>query len=335
MGSEFISFFSFPILLLDLYMKNVYGLLLVLLCASCVRQVGNNVTDVVCVENVLYRGWYDCIKLSNSKVSIIVNPTYGGQILYFGLNETNENVLWADSVVNGWTINEYAEKHRSPDSGRFDIGPERITEHIHDSIWAGFYQSFVEVDAVRLQSPDSQTMGIKVEKIYKLDRQNPTLHVIQKMTNISRHEVEYCFWTRTLLPSGGIYFCDAHTDTNHLTAYSEMSLLDDSLHPSLPSEDRVHCANNIFTAYPGGEKEYRYGINSTTGTFCYLRNHLLYVKQNVYVPNGTYDCNNGINFTNMIYFCNQFIEMEPLSPMVKLQPGESYQYEEVWGLYNW
>lgn len=37
----------------------------------------------------------------------------------------------------------------------------------------------------------------------------------------------------------------------------------------------------------------------------------------------------------MIYFCNQFIEMEPLSPMVKLQPGESYQYEEVWSLYNW
>lgn len=315
-------------------MKNVYGLLVVLLCTSCVRQAGNNVSDVVCVEDVSYRGWCNCIKLSNSEVSVIVNPTYGGQILYFGLNEAKENALWADSLVNGWTISEYLKERRSPDSGRFDIGPERITEHLHDSIWAGPYQPIVEEDAVRLQSLESRTMGIRVEKIYRLDRKKPVLHVRQKMTNISHREVEYCFWTRTLLPSGGIYYCDARTDTAHPAAYSEMSLLNDSLLPTLPSADRVHYANNIFTAYPGGEVEYRYGINSTTGTFCYLRNHLLYVKQNAYVSNGKYDCNAGINFTNMIYFCNQFIEMEPLSPIVKLQPGESYQYDEVWSLYN-
>ena len=29
---------------------------------------------------------------------------------------------------------------------------------------------------------------------------------------------------------------------------------------------------------------------------------------------------------------DEFLEMEPNSPMVKLKPGEAYEYEEIWTL---
>lgn len=141
-------------------MKYILFILLFFLCLSCSHR------PVQEVDTVSYRGWENCLKLSNRVVSVIVNPTYGGQILYFGLESHGDNILWSDSVINGWTVENYIRTRRSPDAGRFDIGNERRTENIHDSIWAGPYQTFIEEDKLRLVSHPSQAMGIQVERIY-------------------------------------------------------------------------------------------------------------------------------------------------------------------------
>lgn len=36
--------------------------------------------------------------------------------------------------------------------------------------------------------------------------------------------------------------------------------------------------------------------------------------------------------SNMIYFNDEFLEMELNGPMVRLMPGEAYEYEEIWTL---
>ena len=82
-------------------MKHILLVLLFFLCLSCSHR------PVQKVDTVAYRGWENCLKLSNSVVSIIVNPTYGGQILYFGLDSRGDNILWSDSVINGWTVEDY------------------------------------------------------------------------------------------------------------------------------------------------------------------------------------------------------------------------------------
>ena len=133
-------------------MKYILFILLFFLCLSCSHR------PVQEVDTVSYRGWENCLKLSNRVVSVIVNPTYGGQILYFGLESRGDNILWSDSVINGWTVENYIRTRRSPDAGRFDIGNERRTENIHDSIWAGPYQTFIEEDKLRLVSHPSQAM---------------------------------------------------------------------------------------------------------------------------------------------------------------------------------
>ena len=100
-------------------MKYILFILLFFLCLSCSHR------PVQEVDTVSYRGWENCLKLSNRVVSVIVNPTYGGQILYFGLESRGDNILWSDSVINGWTVENYIRTRRSPDAGRFDIGNER------------------------------------------------------------------------------------------------------------------------------------------------------------------------------------------------------------------
>ena len=53
------------------------------------------------IELISYRSWDYCYKISNANAEIIINPAYGGHILYYGLKMLNTNVLWADSTING------------------------------------------------------------------------------------------------------------------------------------------------------------------------------------------------------------------------------------------
>lgn len=308
-------------------MKNqiITLIFILIVSSSCSRQ------PIKHIAPVSYRGWDNCLRMSNETVSIIVNPTYGGQILFFGLDNRGENILWSDSVINGWTVADYTKTRRSPDAGRFDIGNERKTTATHDSIWAGPYTPIIESDnKIRLISAPSIAMGIQVERIYTLKSHQPVLHIEQRMTNISDSVVEYCFWTRTLLPAGGTYFCELTSCASHPAGYSEISLSADTLIPAGNDLKRILVNRNNFVAFPGGDNERKFGINTTSGTSSYLYNQVLYTKQSKYDPIGLYNNNNQIDFPNMIYFNSQFIEMEPNSPMIKLSPRETYSFEEVW-----
>lgn len=97
-------------------------------------------------------------------------------------------------------------------------------------------------------------------------------------------------------------------------------------------QERVHVENDYFTAFPGGDEQKKYGINTTNGIYFYQFNDYLYIKQNKYIPHGKYDNNLQVCFPNMIYFNDNFLEMEPNSPMVRLKPGETDEYEEIWTL---
>ncbi len=283
------------------------------------------------IEFIGYRGWDSCVRMSNGILSVIINPTYGGQVIHFGFESDGENVLWADTVINGWTVQDYTRTRRSPAAGRFDTGPERATEHIHDTIWAGPYT--VDISGaleVSLRSLPSRLMGISMERVYTLDPDSAKFTVKQTMTNISDRDVRYCFWTRTLLPAGGIYRCSYTPTARYPAGYSPISLSTDLLIPVAP-DPRVYASGGVFEAVPGGG-EIKYGIFTTDGSCSYTLNGTTYIKKNRYVEGGAYDNNGGVGFPNMIYFNDTFIELEPNSPVETISPGGKYEYTETWEL---
>ena len=113
--------------------------------------------------------------------------------------------------------------------------------------------------------------------------------------------------------------------------FSEISLVSDYLINDTVYDDRVYNRYDCFVAHPGGEKERKYGINTTNGIYLYYLGNYLYVKQNIYYPSNYYN-NNRTSFPNMIYFNENFVEIEPNSPMVKINPGEVFEYDEIWSL---
>ena len=189
------------------------------------------------IRRVPFRGWDSTILMTNGTAEVILNPEYGGNVVYYGFVGEN-NILWADTVVNGWTLRDFIITRRSPDAGRFDIGNERKTEYIHDRIWAGRYQVEILSDSsVRLTSPVSEEIGIQLSRTFILDDNSTRLKIVQTISNISDGPKEYCFWTRTLLPSGGIFFSSCTGNDSEEMPFAEISLATDSIIVS--SQDRM------------------------------------------------------------------------------------------------
>lgn len=311
---------------------------------------------VVSVDTVEFRGWDGCLRIRDGVASVIVNPEYGGHIVYYGLDEVGDNVLWTDSVVNGWTLRDFVPTRRSPDSGRFDIGNERKTENIHDTIWAGPYSSYMIEDGVGVASLPCESMGVKLRREYRLHKGK--VSVSQFLTNIGTDPVEYCFWTRTLLPAGGMYMAKAEKSERYAKGFAEICLKTDKL-LNASETNRVTCRNGWFCAYPGGDVEHKYGINTEDGVSLYAFGRYLYKKTlPVFIVESDnssdsnwvraseemmqamgegvtaigYDNNGGESFPNMIYFCEDFIEMEPNSPVFRVSPGNTAIWQESWQL---
>lgn len=318
-------------------MKHKFCIPYLILLVSCAGN-GGSLPEV---ETVSWRGWEKSVKMSNGTVSVILNPEYGGGVTFFGFCASgpvseNDNVLWNDDVTDGWGLEDYLRTGRGPSAGRFDVGNERKTENLHAELWAGEYSvSSAAGNSVILTSPESESLGIRLERRYCLDPSEPELTIVHTMKNVSASDVEYCFWTRTLLPSGGIFFCTADSTGAYPQGCSEMAFEPDRLVPVSVRDGRVLCRNGRFTAFPGGGQARKYGIFNTDGKTFYMNGDVLYVKEFEYVPGGCYDCNPGHgSFPMMIYFNADFIEMEPNSPMFSLSPGESVSFREVWRLYR-
>lgn len=273
---------------------------------------------------VSYRGWDRAVMMTNGTAKVIVNPQYGGNVIYFGPDDMSFNLMWADTVVNGWSIDDFLKTRRSPDAGRFDIGNERKTEYIHDSIWAGCY-AVEEISAreVVITSPPSKEMGIVVSRRFLLDRDSSILKVCQEIRNITDTTVVYNFWTRTLLPSGGEFRCEADS-------IGEISLKNDSLTmEKLPP--MVAVSSGEVNIRPGGAREYKFGIMNKDGICKYRVGGLVYTKQRMpYSDESIYENNAGLGFPLMIYFNGDFIEIEPNSPMYSIPPGQSACDWEKW-----
>jgi len=71
------------------------------------------------------------------------------------------------------------------------------------------------------------------------------------------------------------------------------------------------------------------GADSTAGWIAYARGRLLFVKFFPFYADGTYTDG---GCTVELYFDERVAELEPLSPEILLQPGQSFTFPEKWVL---
>ncbi|MCA9062023.1 MAG: hypothetical protein KDA96_03165 [Planctomycetaceae bacterium] len=275
------------------------------------------------VRTVSWHGYSKAVELANDHVRVVLCPEVGGRVLEYSLN--GKNVLFVSDDERNWKPGNGP----AASAGRFDIGPELVIPR-RDLLWSGEWT--VEVTGhrtVRLTSPEDPGPGVQLIRDFELAADSSRLRCTQTIVNVSDHVTEWCHWSRTFAVGKGICLIpvtDHSRFPNSWVMYEEGSLI--NMRPDDPNIRRRDEYIEILAA----PRKPKLGFDSYAGVIAYVApNDLLFVKRFRTDPDAVYNEAAGLTIS-VWYPDHEMIELEPIGPRQRLQPGESGAFTEEWWL---
>ncbi len=296
------------------------GLLIFFIASFC---AASNAAEFQGVRVAPYFGYSNAIELTNGPIKVILCPEVGGRVLEYSLNGTNSLFLSDDEKT--W---KPGDPPRSS-AGRFDIGPELVIPQ-RKALWSGEWKGEIIGDRhARLTSPDDESTGTRLVRDFVLDAKTSKLLCTQTIHNISQAPTEWCHWSRTFAVGKGICLIPLTSLSRFPKSYV---MYEEGTMINMSPEDPNIRVREGFVEILGAPRKPKLGFDSYAGVIAYLApNNLLFVKKFTTFPDRVY--NEAAGLTVSVWYPNgDMIELEPIGPREKLQPGESAGFTEEWWL---
>lgn len=277
------------------------------------------------IENLSYRGWDNCLRLTDGKVELIVTLDVGPRVLRFGfVNGQNLFKIFEDQagLVGG-------SEWRSYGGHRLWHAPEVIPRSYYPDnqpvahVWDG--------TTLRLTPPTEMSNGLQLSIEIKIEADSQ-IRLRHMITNVGVWEVELAPWCLSVMAAGGRAVfpqedyrphpeCVAPARSLTLWHFVDMSdprwiwgkkYIQLQQDDSLPSKQKI-------------------GAGNTKGWAAYILNNEVFIKRFRYDPNRTYP-DKGCNCE--FYTEPGFLEIESLGPLARLAPGATVEHFERWRLYK-
>lgn len=277
-------------------------------------------------EKIHYRGWSNCYRLANDLVDLILTADVGPRIISFGFagqeNEFKEfdhevGLTGGDEyrIYGGhrlWHAPEAIPRTYAPDNSPVDVRP--IASGLH---------------AVQ---PVEALTGIQKEIEITLEEQGTHVRLVHRLRNLGLWPVELAAWCPTVMETGGTAIIPLPPRGPHpenllptssliLWAYSDLS------------NSRLQLGKEIILLHqdPQNSLPQKIGASVPDGWAAYARGDHLFVKTFQYLPGAVYPdlgcCFEA--FTN-----GEFLELETLGPLKRVEPGGQIEYIENWYLFD-
>lgn len=268
----------------------------------------------------------NCYLVSDTVAELIVTTDVGPRILHYGLIG-GENMLgecagekvsteWGEFRPYGghrlWTAPEAKPRSYAPDNDPVSI---EVTGK----------------DAIRLRPPVERWTGVQKELELALDGAGGVTlrHLI---TNLNAWRVEMGAWALTIMRGGGVAIIPQEPYGPHpeyllpsrslvLWPYTDMS------------DRRLSFGRRLILVHSdeSTQSPQKIGVTNKIGWAAYLSGETLFVKRFSYEMGASYP-DSGCN--NEIFTAGSFIELESLSPVKSLEPGETIEHIERWQLFG-
>ena len=177
-----------------------------------------------------------------------------------------------------------------------------------------------------IQAAEAWT-GIQKEMKITLDPEKAKVTLLHRLKNCGAWEIRLAAWALTLMKAGGLLVLPQVTDSTGLLPNRSLSLWS---YTKL-NDPRFRWGERYLAVQsdPLLEQPLKIGLQCRNGWAAYLRNRHLFVKRYVPVPHAPYpDYGSGFEA-----FVNQAVtEMETLSPLSRVKPGETLEHTETWYL---
>jgi hypothetical protein len=279
------------------------------------------------VEKIRYLDLPNCIRLSNGEVEVIVSTDVGPRILHYSL-VGGENIfgLHADAKV------ETALGEFKPYGGhRLWIAPENMPNSYAPDNSPIEYEFNEAKNSIRLMQAVENVTKTQKEIIVTLDETGSGVSINHKISNCGADMIEIAAWALTIMRGGGealipnepfaAYGAETLLPVRNLTLWSYTDL----------SDSRWQFDKDFIRLRTGGEKSepQKIGVLNKQGWAAYQFKDLQFIKQFDFIKNAVYP---DMNSNTELYTAGDFIEIESLAPLHKVEPNESTEHVERWKL---
>jgi hypothetical protein len=278
------------------------------------------------VEKTEYKGWPNCYRVTNGEVELIVTADVGPRIIRFGF-------------VGGQNLfKEYPEQLGKTGEEKFQLrGGTRVWKAPEDPIatWAPDnvpVEIQVKPTGLVAREPVEPLTKLQKEIEVSLAPSGTSVLVTYRITNRSLFPLEFAPWALSMMTQGGMAVSGfpprgKHpinlVATNPLTMWAYTNL----------SDLRWKFTNKYLTLRQDSAKKdaQKLGMFNPDTWAAYLLNGEAFVKRTKADPAKHYT-DFGASFE--AFTNDEFLEVETLGPMTKLQPGQTVELVERWGLFK-
>ena len=279
------------------------------------------------IEKVDHLGFPNCLAVSNGDAQLIVSTDFGPRILFYGLDDGKNILGWHGEAEVEMELGKW-----KPYGGhRLWIAPENmpLSYAPDNSRLEYFIQNEFSITLIQPFEPYGQTQK---EITVTLSEKGGKAIIDHKITNAGSKQIELSAWALTIMQPGG----EAIIPNEPLQPYSAINLL--------PVRSMALWSYTDFTDprwnYEQGLIRLRVdenahlpqkiGVLNKQGWVAYAWQNLIFVKRFDFLEDCVYP---DMNSNTEVYTAGSFVEVETLSPMRELQPGESVRHTERWQLY--
>ena len=280
---------------------------------------------------VPFHGFDKSIEITRGPARVVLCPQVGGRVLEFSVD--GKNVLWLDEKEKSWKPGDPVDAT----AGRFDYGPE-LTTISHPTLWSGEWSGEITGPySAKLTSQKDPAAGIQLVRDFQLagsgsDGAIAPFHLVCKQTihNVSREIREVCHWGRSFSPGGGICLIPLGDRPSRFP--SKYAMYEDSAIINVRNADDKIRVRDGFVEILSAPRKPKLGLDATAGWLGYLTpSNTLFIKRFATFPDRVYNEAAGLTIS-VWYPTGPRVELEPIGPRERLQPGESASCTEDWWL---
>ena len=278
------------------------------------------------VEKVEYKGWRNCYRISNGEVELIATSDVGPRVIRFGF-------------VGGQNVfKEFTEQLGKSGEDKFQLrGGDRVWKAPEDPVatWAPdnvAVEISVTGNGLIARAPVEPLTHLRKEIEIRMAERGTDVTVVHRVSNESLFPLEYSAWALTMMAPGGVAISGFPPRGKHPANLEATNPLVMWAYTNL-ADKRWTFTKKYLTLRqdPNNSDAQKLGMFNPHTWGAYVLNGEVFIKQAVGDVHASYP-DFGCSFET---FTNgEFLEMETLSPLKKVAPGETVEQTEHWSLHK-
>ncbi len=273
----------------------------------------------IAYSEIQYGAFGRCMRLTNGLLELVVTLDIGPRIIRLAM-VGGENMMAElpekEEPANGWKIWGGHRLWTSPEA------MPRTYELDNDPI----EYEMIE-DGILLRHPRDPISGMIKEIEITMDEETTVVDVLHRVTNDNAWPVEFADWAITVMDKGGKLVAPFNTTDTGYLANRQMAIW-----PYSKMNDKRFWMGERFVTLQQEtvcDGPFKIGMDNEQGWVACFNHGCVFIKHFLYDEDAVYP-DGGMSFET--YTCEDFIEVETLSPMETVAPGETLEHFECWEL---